>query len=635
MFKKIELTKEGEHGMYYNYLLFVPSLVGEKSSEIHYTVDVDGISGETYPKYTGLQTNEGVTKFLIDYLQNSGETLNKIIMLCTNAVKEQPVPKIQNYKTLDYYKEHIIEFLKERNIKIENESDLFEDIDYIPQNNENENQIITKLEEIIKPEEDFKYKKRVFVDFTGGNRSSALTLVFACRILDLSNIEIAKIFYSNLKKENDVSVGIIEECTSTYKIFSALEEELKIKNDNIESKSDDGKSTVEIQLHKLRKEALKAIKMNQYKSAKEYISEIRTLLDSIDYNRMSRTKMRALKAIEERCEEMLEEMQDPLLAIRKNMDKGNYDKAISLFREKIIDTLYKLRIIKVKDQYLEKGAVKKDVVTNEISSVYGYYVNDKDSNTFLKTVKEYIESLNKHPNKSPDEVREEFFGDAYYSLDSYLNRIPKIGYKHNGYTKSKCDKHVIPYMEKYMNEGYGIVECMKRYSELDFLYMGYGYPFACTFGNQYYYDGYDRLYKKNFQNGVRRLQNLYEGRWDRTIERIRKKLDKDVLTYEMLIQILANSEHEDIMRELFPLQFLLYNIQSDVLEPERWSAFMFEFTRAFSVIRKVRNKIAHPKDLEREDVKKAIDLLHMIVEEIENLKKEIEGISVRKGENKR
>ena len=86
--------------MYYNYLLFVPSLLSERSSEIRYTVSIDGISSEEYPEYTGLQTNEGVTRFLVDYLQNNGESLNKIIMLCTEQVKETKVAKIDKKTTL-------------------------------------------------------------------------------------------------------------------------------------------------------------------------------------------------------------------------------------------------------------------------------------------------------------------------------------------------------------------------------------------------------------------------------------------------------------------------------------------------------------------------------------------------------
>ena len=105
-----------------NYLLFVPSLLSRTES-IVYQAAAEGLGNTTYPNYSGLQTNEAVTKFLIDYLYNEGESLDKIIMLCTTEVLEKQMSQIGGQTTYEYYKEEIQKYIRERNYTKMTEND--------------------------------------------------------------------------------------------------------------------------------------------------------------------------------------------------------------------------------------------------------------------------------------------------------------------------------------------------------------------------------------------------------------------------------------------------------------------------------------------------------------------------------
>ena len=154
-----------------------------------------------------------------------------------------------------------------------NTEHLFEEVSYFPEKNENENQIINKLEEIVQPNKREEYPKRLFVDFTGGNRSSALTVVFACRILDKYGMEVGKILYSNLRNTENGIVGRIEECTQTYRIFSEFERALMIENNivmNVPESADEQIKDTE----KKRKDMLQTYNLSQDKEWKKKSEEL-------------------------------------------------------------------------------------------------------------------------------------------------------------------------------------------------------------------------------------------------------------------------------------------------------------------------------------------------------------------------
>ena len=84
--------------------------------------------------------------------------------------------------------------------------------------------------------------------------------------------------------------------------------------------------------------------------------------------------------------------------------------------------LLNARIIKVSERCLENGKIKGDLIANEIAAAYGYYIDCKDKKTFLNTVKTYVRLLNENLDKSPKEIKEQYFGESYFDLETYSNR---------------------------------------------------------------------------------------------------------------------------------------------------------------------------------------------------------------------
>lgn len=87
-----------------NYLLFIPSLLTDRATQSIY------IAGTKPEKYEGLQTNETVSKYLVDFLHEEGTRLTRIIMLCSQEVSSQKINIINGRTTLEYYQDSLWHF---------------------------------------------------------------------------------------------------------------------------------------------------------------------------------------------------------------------------------------------------------------------------------------------------------------------------------------------------------------------------------------------------------------------------------------------------------------------------------------------------------------------------------------------
>lgn len=602
--------------MYYNYLLFVPSLLS-RTETMKYKVMIEDAKDD-FPEYEGIQTNEAMTKFAIDYLEKSGEALNKIIMLCTKEVQEERMEAIGNRTTLEFYIDAIKEYTKDK------KEIAFEVVDYLPQNNENENQIMAALERIIQPDEETEAKKRLYVDFTGGSRSAALTLVFASRILDKAGVSVEKIFYSNIKRQNGQFVGSIEECTQTYYIFAEFERQIEIANGGVaktksSNKKNEGTKKLEDKLAQMNIDR----QTNQTKNAKANKEEMEHLVKEIDYSNMSYSEKKTVEGMKKQSATIVKENDDPLFAMKNDLQNQRYAKALNDFREKIGGVLFDSGIIAVKDQYKEKKGGKevlKGHVVNEIAASYGYYCNNAFANTFMDTVKAYLKKLIQHPEKSPQQIRDEYYGKDFFSVENYKVDERKAGFKHNNFSRQACDKMILPYINALHEKEQDFSKCVVKYNELDKVYMGYGFPFACTYGGNTYYAGYEALYKNTFNEGVNVLESIYRGETGKRIKRMYAQHPEETFTYENLLPALLDGKHEEMLRILFPYKMKTENIKKGANKNFEWNQFIYSFAKGYCVIKNVRNKSTHPKDFASGELKLALDEMTRLIAEIEELR---------------
>lgn len=610
--------------MYQNFLLFVPSLL-TRTSEIIYTVS----NWDT--EYHGVQTNEAVTKYLIDYLERNGQEISKIIMLCTDEVLNEQLDQINGKTTFEYYCEKINQYFTNKGKTI-NCDELIIPIEYHQKENESIDDVINPLKEIIQKTMGKNEEKRLYVDFTGGIRSAALTLVFACRILQSYGIKVEKILYSNIINKK------IEECTRTYRLFDyfALQLEQKYGEDKhileyigYELETED-KERIE-QLIENFKNLKKAKEQNQIE---RIIAEMQSLLN---YDNLKISSFTIQEIIDTLLSESKIWKQHPkqvkLYLIKEALEKHKEDKAINLFRESFVDIMVDNHLIHLSDRFKdkEKGTIKTNFVVNELVGHYYYYdfhqkttkesienfKEKKYKQTFISVAKEYVQHLKEEPNASPASISKKYMGENFYCLTDYLNKeIPNKGILDTRFTERECDKVILPQMEKYCKgKRLNMKKYISIYQQMQKIYTGYGYPFACTYNNNLMLN-YDKWYREIFESGVKSLNKYYHKQQaDSKIKKILSFYPNENVDYQKMIQIL--NENDDMVRILFPFKLKEDDIVLGDFKGEDGNEILFHMIKSFCIIKDMRNKKAHFSAYEESEFEKAVCEMKSILEKIE------------------
>lgn len=613
-----------------NYLLFVPSLMS-RDQVIHYKVT--GWENE----YLGMQTNEAVTKYLIDYLESKGAKLDKIIMLCSDEVKNQELKldQVSGRTTLEYYKGVILDFYKSKGCENIDAEGLFEIIPYIPKNDGEPEEIVEPLKKVLQitGEGENVSGKHLFVDFTGGLRSAALLLLFACRILQKRGVEVEKILYSQIYPRTDQ--GALEECTKTYRLFGHFEAALAGEYGDTERLQEEAKNIEDEEERKMIQEVIKlseknqtAIKRNQNEESRRTSKEVVKKLDEAKKRAQSPEVKRFLETIDKTSgrEAAMLDKYGSFGKIQNYMEKGKHEEALKTFREEIMSVLYDAGLLELEKShklFFDKDRkIKWDVVTNELMGAYCYYENPgsyklnnyqrQDWHTFMDAVRAFIGQLCEDTKIDPEKVMQKNWQERFYSLNNYLKSVPKRGFAHNSFSRRKAKDRIVPYLRKDNESGKGLDKVVEKFMQLDTVYMCYGFPFACTYDRSFF-DQYDHKYRKVFENGANSLHNFYLGKADWTIMKLKTKQEN--FTYESLIQTLAQKEGEELLRILFPFQ--LVNIKEKSLEGDEWEAFIYQFARSFYVIKNARNKLTHAKKLDKEEFELAEEELKTVMDLLE------------------
>lgn len=616
-----------------NYLLFVPSRLTANPKAICYKVE----GRET--EYVGMQTNEAVTKYLIDELHERNGKLDKIIMLCTEGVQYEKLSVIEGRTTLEYYKDAIREFLAgdEKYSKEYSDTEaLFEIIPYSASDYD-VNEIKKPLYEVLKITEkkEKAIKEHLYVDFTGGPRSAALTLIFTCRMLQLNEVSVEKILYSNIISSGQKFAGKIEECTKVYNVFAGLEaKEALMHGDRskiIEYAEKSGDEDMKKTLQKLDETSSRREMANQTNQLEDVIQESQEVIAAADkIANMGDSLVAELvsKGIENQIKDSRNIVENPkykeLVYIEENLKRKKYDKVVSFFRENIIDSLIEFQIIK--GGWGKK--LDKKVVVNELMGVYCYYelpesrksvANNKDvKRTFLDAVRDYINLLHECQDQDPLDILEER-NKRFYDLREHMDWTSKRGFSHNGRSRYISNERLFPYLETDAGAGMNAGKLIEKYQKMEQVYMGYGFPFACTYGNTWFFDGYEELYKKNMDRGAKSLQKYFQGTADGRMQKALACFPKERFTYETLISALQKEQYQKMLHVLFPFELNKKSICSDVMTDEKWEEFIYDFVRSFYNVKQVRNDMTHGGNLEGDDVERAVSTVERVLHQIKEM----------------
>lgn len=619
-----------------NYLLFVPSRLVSNPQSIAYQVK----GQET--AYTGMQTNEAVTKYLVDYLDGKDMKLDKVIMLCTDEVQNERMLAIGKQTTLEYYQSVICEFLAQNerynNIDLE---ELFEVIPYSVVDYE-VNETRKTLNEIMRITEDGEaaFQKHLYVDFTGGPRSSALTLVFTCRILQLSGVAVEKILYSNIIVSSGKRIGEIEDCTNVYNVFAKLEAVEAAAHGDIskliEAANKEGNKAITDSLKKFGQAMEKTEEANQMNQLDAIIDAFKEFLDSANAIADQKDSLEGAlisEGIKSRIQTSKKLVENPeyMELLIWLLDTKQYDKALNNFREKAIRMLIDFRIIEDRP---EKFYYERDLA-NEFMAAYCYYetpTEDKISRnkgsvkrTFMDDVRDYVKMLSESQESDPVDILNERNRSLCDELKERVSKIPddKLprGFVHNNYSQRCCHKKIIPCLEPDVSGSVDVRRLVEQYQKMERVYMGYGFPFACTYSN-YFFEEYEGIYRENMECGAISLHNFFNGIIDGKMRKALTCFPEESFTYKTLIQKLQEERYEKILHIIFPFKLSTKNICLGEIQGEKWEEFSYDFVRSFYSVKQVRNKITHKGSMKDGDFERAIQTVRRVLEQLKEIEDE-------------
>jgi len=627
---------------YRNYLLFIPSLMTERSKMLTYSVkDWD-------TKYTGTQTNEALTKYLCDMLRRQGEKLEKIFMLCTPEVLMDPIQVAGGKTSYEYYRAQISKYMTENCGYTKDDIEgVFEKIAYAPVLNVSHEEITAPVAQVISYiiSQKANEEGRLFVDFTGGTRNSAMALVFACRISQARGVEKVQVLYSNISRESEN--GMIEDCTGTYDAFSQMELKTRLELEDFEGagkivENTDVFTSEDKKILTARFKNEKDVRdkeiLNDYKGANESARKIK--------KETQKTQSKVVSSIIEEAlakpvPNVKKEESNDLLKIRENLavrkDVSRMLKAVGDFREKAVYILWQEKLIDVANQYKIKN--KHSIVTslnnyatNEILGAYRYYAGFKSAKRHehgaWEAANELIQKMAKERDLPPETVYNEQKESTKRLMCEYFKEMDARGFEffsqfNNGFAQNATSrKFSVPKIKEFLKSndlvGDSFDQWIFAYGKAERLYTQFGYPLLCNYGGSMF-EGYDDAYQKEMDELVSRLQSLYEQNVDSSTEKMLEtcfEVEKGE-AYASAILKIAERCQEGEVPQLLPFVIINKRIWRGVNAKGDWNTDMFYFARNLDIVRGLRNKIAHPKEMKMGEVNVAVESVQMTLDWID------------------
>lgn len=591
-----------------NYLLFVPSLLSGYSKELFYRgPEVDRV-------ITGTQTNEAVTKYVIELLEAQGKTLSKIIMLCTKEVLEEKIEKFNGITTLDYYKTAIAEHLKGKNLYTGD--DIFAPVEYNPNENDNVNEILKPIRGLIdittNPAQE---EKHIFIDSTGGMRNSAFALLYAAQLMQFSGAKVEKILYANIAR----AVGApefsaefparIEESTKTFDTYLLIagetERKAGIKTTGFEAYYSKYPMPDVIQVVNQVNEMTEKMKSGQTDSVKQAsdkgLAQRQKTTENVKNNENVVAQRVTAELVKEVDLSTVPKDEINLAYIRKYLSKNDIPNALEFFSDKAVDILIDKNILTMP----VGRTVRTDRIKDELFANYYYYTV-----SYLAYAKKFLKELLTHTAAKPSSL----FGVSALSvagssdksfrpdvmINDFMTRefLKNCAHDVERLKKELTEKILGIAAQKSVNLADEIIAAVARHSssvnELKKNYFTAGFPFANMYRRSFY-PGYERVYIAEFRKSLGALDLLYENRVEPKINPLLRKAVKMVpgekFSYEDLLS--AALKDDELLRALFPITYNPYNIVPGRMKQPELCEFLQRFMPLFDKLKDQRNLVTH------------------------------------------
>lgn len=610
---------QSSFGEYENYLLFAMSTPSNRN-KMYCKGESKGVFSSAH--VDGMQTNVGPSKYLQAVLADEKEQFSKIVMLCSKEVEAWEYDDFAGFPkmtAISYYKAEIRDHAQALGIMLpENDDDVFQ---VIPYGMDNVNDVDGILKTVLgiasaTSSDNSARKKRLYIDFTGGLRTAAMSLVFAARFAAKQGIEIAGIFYANLSRgagseENPIS---ILDCTEIYKTFDWIDILHEIER---------GAS-----INLLEK---KAKEMNSEKLL-VFLNNARASLVARKAGMLTGAETLSFEADDSSFESIVVDM------IKKELEKGNLEQIeAALAREDGIsfnmlkENLMTLLEDEGKLTYIGtiKKSSKEDAEPNgipELIALHIYY------GTYIKYVQAMIRAL-KDSKKSPLAFWKEYKEQTYNVLnktkevlEKWKDRRSRKNTTHTNVTDdmaknrdyssalNKLSRDFANSLEKQNRNNANMQQLtddfVMEYSALRYAFFASGFPFECVvlYGDRLSYSQARWWCKKEYQavleTLIHNLGRMYQKEsvhYPFSFINIFKYLGNESMTYDEFIDALStDSVSDELLRILSPFRHCSFTSNgTSVFASKKWSndkeisAFLHELLPVYNDVREIRNKLTH------------------------------------------
>lgn len=567
-----------------NYLLFMPSLMSDRSSNLRYAAPDDNTV-----IYEGMQTNVPATKYILDRLSKDGQKLTQIVMLCSREVTENVLEKIDQ-TSLNYYCQTISDWMKCRGYTDDEVNTMFSFVSLgnnAIRNKSDADRIIDAIANTLPND------GNLYLDITGGMRSAAVLMVFLCRFLEKRGMTVQDVVYSNIFKNPELEeagvTGKIESCTGIYKKFEWLDSATKAELGDLEAL----KSLAEREGFEEIVEAATSTAIAVQKSRSGQYAAITKaeIAETSVTDHLSVTKSIVHSAINTARKDA-----DPKNAVKSNLKNQNITAAANYIRENGLDMLIKKGAICWKSQRFV-NTKENDKVKPRENAFYAY-INYYES--YLRYIQNF---LNQVPEKITGAALLEQF-EAFSEEQSILklNSAKKVSTSPFLEREFKTrNKKVIECLENELCLSVStncsvenILKSYEEYAQSKYAYMAAyyntGFPFACNYGNYSY-----------SQCGKYWLSDVFMCALEKTLEEIHLRSPDEL---SILLAELRKSECIKMLWFSPPEVYTLFSINKEKIKPEAFG----EKLVLMNDIRLVRNTLTHKPDASEGVLKKNAEL---------------------------
>lgn len=617
----------------------------ERSEEIYRVADnsmlpkgmkVDDIG------FTGCQTNEAPTKYIIWSLAQENQVLDRIFIINTKETIGFELPHI-GITTYAYYCKSIIDYIDE----LSRENDFLNE--YLKTHYANYNADlyhssaeayyydVTRSKVISENRSPAEWKELtdsifeddnidLYFDFTGGSRISSLISMFTLRIAEIKDAKLKQVIYSDIT----TAPPRIVDCTNTYKILYEIEHVEK-------AQGTEKQVTIEHEVgHRLGWVSDEETRNTQFYD--QALSESTTSIKKKSQEDIVRLEKTVAEDIQSSSGFSRKSKDSSLENTKKNNKKSAFltllnkvgtDSSINAinristskiedlivrFYEEVIDAFCEINVMQYHAQNLNIAKNRKDSIVSVIKANADYYsksiVNKRNQVKkygLISIVQGWMKDLLKDSTKDPVSVMNAHCKITDSVYQGHLDRYKKVV----GFSKELTEEFIeylksqdvfdrcptdIDGSRKYLLDNYvEIVSLQQKYYNY-----GFPYRFVCQGVllpqvEKYYYDSVERLMRDLSEL---RRKNTYDYR-----QRLKKLAYNDEMI-ESVIPILTEVEE-------------VWTVDYSVLPDNEKDAFIPTLSARMEKVRLYRNAIAHkanPRDNPFRERDRQNEIVKLIIE---------------------